>query len=184
MAANSQIQKWVPNEILAKIVSMVSNAVYVSGLIAQATTTSAVKTVTNTIVYSIGGKLATKAPTDNFWTLAEAATVAATVPPKGSGTLYYGRVFLHLIDLAGTGPLTVASELYSSTSSTLVDANSQSIIKAPEYDMSTYACVGYTKVINGHASTLFTPGTTAIVTSGALVVSMTNTSTVFPGQFV
>jgi len=77
---------------------------FVSGLLAVATSTGLFKTVTNTLTYSIGGFLYTKAPTDNIPFTIEPNSGINPTAPNSFQTVAVGDSagFSIFIDSAGT----------------------------------------------------------------------------------
>jgi len=65
------------NDLRTEASRIVGNMCFVSGLVDNATNAGLIKTVTNTIVYTVDGKLASYAPTDN---IAFAVPTAAQLP--------------------------------------------------------------------------------------------------------
>lgn len=112
--------------------ALIGTRAFTSGLLAIATTTSKVKTVTNTISYCIGGVMYEKAATDNLFVHTDTTVQAADT------TKYYGL----FLDKDG------AASIVQGTST-----------KLPEYDPALYCMVGYIKVVT--VAVTFTPGTTA-----------------------
>lgn len=131
--------------------------IYVSGLVATATTTSKVKTVTNTITYTVGGAWQTTlAPTDNFWTLSGAVVPASS-----------WQKYALLLDTSQ------AASVQEATSSVVSAA---AVSWANVTGVSPWApfisMVGSTKVVVGvltvatDSTHTFTPGTTGLGAAG------------------
>jgi hypothetical protein len=104
---------------------------------------------------------------------------ALTLPALGAG-LYWGCGFFFYLDTSGNVRMTQSFPV-SATNSTLVDANGNSLVLCPDYNMSLLVPFCVVKVINGSAST-FTPGTTALDSGSGLTVTYADLSTAFPGQ--
>lgn len=141
------------------------NAVYAAAGAAQATTTTQAKTV-NATAYTVGGRLFSKAATDNFWTLGSASS--ATVVAVNSWQKY-------LLCVDDTGAATVVEGTQSTVNAASVGwgniaaaqgANPKNMWAALISVLNGSRCIFSVLTVATDATHTFTPGTTALNATG------------------
>lgn len=142
---------------------------FVSGLLVAGTTAGLYKTVTNTIVYTVDGRLLSKAPTDDMGgTVVLPASYGVNTNGSftgavGGSTRLYG-IYLNASGVASTvpGPIVNTAELAAGTAPLHFPA-----------PIKGRCCIGVARVAVTAGNT-FVPGTTAWATAGAFTVSFIN----------
>lgn len=151
------------------------NVVYAAPTVATATVTSQVKTTT-TVQYTVGGRLFSKANTDNFWTLA-GTTVAISAFQK----------YLLCVDDAGAA--TVVEGTQAATAATVTWTNVSPQAKAfPQNPwaalisiLNASRCIFGVLTVATDATHTFIPGTTLLGAAGITATYIDGLdSTLFP----
>ena len=141
-----------------------NNAVYVDPALAIATTTTQIKT-TASAQFTVGGKLFTKAATDNFWTFGVAGS---------NTTVAVGSVQKYAVCVDDAGVATVQEATQAATAAAVSWANVAAQAKANPQNLwaplitilAASRCVFGIVTVTTDATHTFIPGTTAFNATG------------------